>query len=108
MTIRFRGRGTLASRRSTVAILGLGAALPSPWAPAALQRRAFAFGSVQRAPRSQVVVPGGRLPGLPEANGYEPPAAGRHSPLRLQDVSGRRPSMSEDGNGSSIDTRRSQ
>ena len=25
-------------------------------------------------------------------------AAGRHSPLRLQDVSGRRPSMSEDGN----------
>ena len=42
-------------------------------APAALQRRAAAFGSVQRAPRSQVVVPGGRLPGPPEANGYEPP-----------------------------------
>src|SRR5262245_54354346 len=55
-------------------------------------------GSVQRAPRSQVVVPGGRLPGPPEANGYKPPAAGRHSPLRLQDVSGRRPSMSEDAN----------
>src|SRR6516162_4327949 len=51
-----------------------GAALPSPWAPAVLQRRAGAFGSVQRAPRTQVVVPGGR--------GYEPPAAGRHSPLR--------------------------
>src|SRR5262245_48989969 len=66
-------RGTLASRRSTVAVLGLGAALPSPWAPAALQRRAVAFGSVQRAPRSQVVVPGGRGPGPPEANGYEPP-----------------------------------
>src|SRR5262245_21428728 len=30
-------------------------------------------GSVQRAPRSQVVVPGGRLPGPPEANGYKPP-----------------------------------
>src|SRR5262247_469465 len=54
-------------------------------------------GSVQRAPRSQVVVPGGRLPGPPGASGYEPPAAGRHSSLRLQDVSGRRPSKSEDG-----------
>src|SRR5262249_14215299 len=30
-------------------------------------------GSVQRAPRSQVVVPGGRGPGPPEANGYKPP-----------------------------------
>src|SRR5262249_8111309 len=30
-------------------------------------------GSVQRAPRSQVVVPGGRLPGPPGANGYKPP-----------------------------------
>ena len=53
--------------------LGLGAALPSPSAPAVLQRRAVAFGSVQRAPRSQVVVPGGRGPGPPEANGYKPP-----------------------------------
>src|SRR6516164_1405689 len=52
----------------------------------------------QRAPRSQVVMPGGRGPEPPEANGYKPPAAGRHSPLRLQDVSGRRPSMSEDAN----------
>src|SRR5262249_46622882 len=42
-----------------------GAALPSPWAPAVLQRRAVAFGSVQRAPRTQVVVPGGRGPCLP-------------------------------------------
>src|SRR5262245_53029165 len=50
-----------------------GAALPSPSALAVLQRRAVAFGSVQRAPRSQVVVPGGRLPGPPGANGYEPP-----------------------------------
>jgi hypothetical protein len=30
-------------------------------------------GSVQRAPRSQVVVPGGRLPGPPGTSGYEPP-----------------------------------
>src|SRR6516225_5056551 len=30
-------------------------------------------GSVQRAPRSQIVVPGGRGPGPPEANGYKPP-----------------------------------
>jgi len=50
-----------------------GAALPSPLAPAVLQRRAVAFGSVQRAPRSQVVVPGGRGPGPPEASGYKPP-----------------------------------
>ena len=49
-----------------------GAALPSPSAPAALQRRAVAFGSAQRAPRSQVVVPGGRLPGPPGASGYKP------------------------------------
>jgi len=73
-----------------------GAALPSPWAPAAVQRRAFAFGSVQRAPRTQVVVPGGRGSLPPGARGYEPPAAGRHSSLRLQDRLRRRPSMSED------------
>jgi len=30
-------------------------------------------GSVQRAPRTQVVVPGGRGPEPPGANGYEPP-----------------------------------
>ncbi len=48
--------------------------------------------SVQRAPRSQVVVPGGRGPGPPGASGYEPPAAGRHASLRLQDRLRRRPS----------------
>src|SRR5713226_9822930 len=64
----------------------------------ATRRRFGGLGSVQRAPRSQVVVPGGRLPGPPEASGYEPPAAGRHSPLRLQDRLRRRPSMSEDAN----------
>src|SRR6516225_6188047 len=61
-----------------------GAALPSPWAPAALQRRAVAFGSVQRAPRSQVIVPGGRGPGPPGASGYEPPpqdATPRSAPI---------------------------
>ena len=62
----------------------------------------------RRAPRSQVVVPGGRLPGPPGADGYEPPAAGRHAPLRLQDRLRRRPSMSEAGNRSSIVTIRSQ
>src|SRR5262249_22502118 len=57
-------RGTLASRRSTVAVLGSGAALLSP---------AFAPDRLQRAPRTQVVVPGGRGPEPPGANGYEPP-----------------------------------
>jgi hypothetical protein len=32
----------------------------------------IASGSVQRAPRSQVVMPGGRCPGPPESRGYEP------------------------------------
>jgi hypothetical protein len=75
-----------------------GAALPSPSAsPPTMQGGHLPSGSVQRAPRSQVVVPGGRGPGPPEASGCEPPAAGRHSPLRLQDRLRRRPSMSEDG-----------
>jgi len=52
------------SRRSTVAVLGSGAALASP---------AFAPDRLQRAPRTQVVVPGGRGPEPPEANGYKPP-----------------------------------
>ena len=42
----------------------LGAALLSP---------AFAPDRLQRAPRSRVIVPGGRLPGPPGANGYKPP-----------------------------------
>ena len=58
----------------------------------------IASGSVQRAPRSQVVMPGGRCPGPPE------PAVtsrGRRTPLPappFRTVSGRRPSMSEDAN----------
>src|SRR6516225_2913934 len=84
----------LASRRSTVAVLGLGAALPSPWAPAVLQRRAVAFRSVQRAPRTQVVVPGGRGPCLPRRT-VTSRRPGRHASLRLRDRLRRRPSMSE-------------
>ena len=39
----------------------------------------------QRAPRTRVLVPGGRGPGPPEASGYQPAAAGRHSSLHLQE-----------------------
>jgi hypothetical protein len=60
-------------------------------------------GSVQRARSAWRA---GSLP--PEASGYEPPAAGRHSPLRLQDRLRRRPSMSEDGKLCIIASRRSQ
>ena len=65
-------------------------------------------GSVERAPRSQVVVPGGRCPGPPE------PAVtsrGRRTPLPappFRTVSGRRPSMSEDGNLCTTNSLRSQ
>jgi hypothetical protein len=50
-------------------------------------------GSVQRAPRTQVVVPGGRGPCLPSKR-LRAAAAGRHASLRLQDRLRRRPSMS--------------
>ena len=66
-----------------------GAALPSPALPP---------DPCSDAPRSQVVVPGGRCPGPPE------PAVtsrGRRTPLPappFRTVSGRRPSMSEDAN----------
>ena len=68
----------------------------------------IASGSVQRAPRSQVVMPGGRCPGPPE------PAVtsrGRRTPLPappFRTVSGRRPSMSEDGKSYTINSFRSQ
>jgi hypothetical protein len=62
--------------------------------------------SVQRAPRSQVVVPGGRGPHKRVTTSVNTPClpspwlrattAGRHSPLRLQDRLRRRPSMSRD------------
>jgi hypothetical protein len=68
----------------------------------------IASGSVQRAPRSQVVVPGGRLPGPPEASGYKPPPQDATPRSAFRIVSRRRPSMSKAGNCSSIDTLRSQ
>ena len=56
------------------------------WAPgAALLSPAFAPDRLQRAPRSQVVVPGGRLPEPPGASGYGAATAGRHASLRIQD-----------------------
>jgi hypothetical protein len=55
-------------------------------------------GSVQRAPRSQVVVPGGRGPGPPEANGYEPPPQDATPRSAFRIVSGDAPQMSEDAN----------
>src|SRR5882757_7077606 len=62
------------------------------WAGGRASISAISCGSVQRAPRSQVVMPGGRGPQPSEASGYEPQAAERHSPLRLQDRLRRRPS----------------
>jgi hypothetical protein len=66
-----------------------GAALPSP---NTRLRRSFGRhpDRSQRAPRSQVVVPGGRGPCLPRRR-LQAAAAGRHSPLRLQDASGDAP-----------------
>src|SRR5713226_4058016 len=66
---------------------GPGSALPSP---------AFPPDPCSEAPRSQVVVLGGRGPGPFEANGYEPPPRDATSSLRLQDRLRRRPSSSED------------
>ena len=63
-----------------------GAALPSPALPP---------DPVERAPRSQVVVPGGRGPGPPEANGYKPPPQDATPRSAFRIVSRRRPSMSE-------------
>jgi hypothetical protein len=55
--------GTRAFRRSTMAILGLGPALPF---------RAFPPEPCSEAPRSQVVVPGGRVSRTSRGYGYEP------------------------------------
>src|SRR6201997_4897396 len=56
------------------------------WAPgAALLSPAFAPDRLQRAPRTQVVVPGGRLPEPPEASGY---GAARRGTPRLAPHSG--------------------
>src|SRR5207244_108316 len=65
-------RRTLASRRSTVAVFGSGAAL---------SLTGLAFGSVPASSSHRVVVPGGGVPDLP---GQRLPAAaaGRHASLR--------------------------
>ena len=75
-----------------------GAALPAPALP----------GSVQRAPRSRVVVPGGRLPGPPGASGYKPPPQDATPRSAFRIVSRRRPSMSEAGEAYSVASYRSQ
>jgi hypothetical protein len=78
---------------------GPGTALPSPALPP---------DPCSDAPRSQVVMPGGRCPGPPE------PAVtsrGRRTPLPappFRTVSGRRPSMSEDGKACTPYSLRSQ
>src|ERR1700730_11137423 len=75
-----------------------GAALPSPWAPAVLQRRAVAL-RIRAASSSH---PGrsawraGALP--PEASGYEPPPQDATPRSAFRIVSGDAPSMSEDAN----------
>src|SRR5262245_3150128 len=66
------------------------------WAGGRASFSGISSGSVERAPRSQVVVPGGRGPEPPGAKRLRAAAAGRHSPLRLRHVSGDGPSESED------------
>ena len=66
-----------------------GAPLGAPpwrfWAGGRASFSGISSGSVQRAPRSQVVVPGGRDPGPPECQRLRAAAAGRHSPLHLHE-----------------------
>jgi len=78
--------------------LAPGAALASPWAPAVLQRRAGAL-RIRRASSSHPGRSAWRA-GSRASRGerLRAAAAGRHSPLRLQDRLRRRPSMSEDAN----------
>jgi hypothetical protein len=62
---------------------------------------------LQRAPRVQVLVPGGRGPYLPGQR-LRAATAGRHTSLRLQDRLRRRPSMSEADESYSINSKCSQ
>src|SRR5499426_1207707 len=75
---------------------------------AALLSPAFAPDRLQRAPRSQVVVPGGRLPGPPETSGYKPPPQDATPRSAFRFALENAPSMSEAGNGSSIASNCSQ
>jgi len=91
-SVRHKTRvNALMTRRSTVAVLGLGAALPSPWAPAVLQRPAVAF-RIRAASSSQPGRSAWRA-GSRASRGQrlQAAAAGRHASLRLQDVSGDAP-----------------
>jgi len=80
-------RGTLASRRSTVAVFGSGAAL---------SLTGIASGSVPASSSHRVVVPGGGVPYLPGRR-LPAAAAGRHALLRVQVVSRTRPLTSKAG-----------
>src|SRR5262249_2757749 len=62
----------------------------------------------QRAPRSQVVVPSGRLPGPPGASGYKPPPQDATPRSAFRIVSRTRPSMSEADESYSTTSFRSQ
>ncbi len=75
-----------------------GAALPSPALPPDPYSELLAA-------RSSCLA--GGVPDLPSPR-LRAAAAGRHSPLRLRTVSGRRPSMSEDGKSYTINPLRSQ
>ena len=89
----FSGTGAGEARRASSGTRSpLGAPPWRFWVGGRASFSGISSGSVERAPRSRVVVPGGRGPGPPEPAGYEPAAAGRHSPLRLQDRLRRRPS----------------
>ena len=68
----------------------------------------IASGSVERAPRSQVVVAWRATSRASRGERLRAAAAGRHASLRLRDRLRRRPSMSEAGKLSSTDTLRSQ
>ena len=61
------------------------------WAGGRASISGIASGSVQRAPRSQVVVPGGRGPGPPESAGYEPRPQDATPRSAFRIVSRRRP-----------------
>jgi hypothetical protein len=74
-----------------------GAALPSPSAPAAMQRRAFAF-RIRAASSSQPGRSAWRAGSrASRSKQLRAAAAGRHSPLRLQDRLRRRPSRARMG-----------
>jgi len=89
---------TLAFRRSTVAIFGRDPAFAGASAgkPASALASVFLPRHCRRIRRSRA------------SRGKRLAAAGRHSPLRLQDRLRRRPSMSEDANLYTMDAYRSQ